>query len=38
MVNLPVVTWLFSANDSRFLTGSLWSTDMANLTLALVYS
>lgn len=38
MVNLPVVTWLLSAYDSSFLTGSLCNTEMANLTLALVYS
>lgn len=38
MVNLPVVTLLFSAKSCRALTGSLCSTEMANWTLAFVYS
>jgi|SRR6478609_2266707 len=38
MVNLPVVTLLFSAKECSFCTASRWETDAANLTLALVYS
>ena len=38
IVNLPVVTLLFSAYDCSFPTASLGSTDWPNLTLALVYS
>lgn len=38
MVNLPVVTSFAAAKASSFCTGSAWETEMANLTLDLVYS
>lgn len=38
MVNLPVETSLAAAKDSSFRTGSVWETEMANLTLDFVYS
>merc|ERR1711900_157892 len=38
IVNLPCVSLLFSANVWSFLTGSLCRTDIANFTLAFVYS
>lgn len=38
IVNLPVVTLLFSAKECRFWTASLLDTEAANLTLAFVYS
>lgn len=38
MVNLPVVTWLFSANSWSVLIGSVWDTEMVNRTFDFVYS
>lgn len=38
MVNFPCVSLLFSANDCRFFIASFCSTEIPNLTFALVYS